>query len=158
MVRASEQRIKSTGRGLVDTGSEARAWEGEEVDHYCVNVGSFHVKCAIRGVASVTDDEAVQGWLLCPDRVLVRSVGVALGRQELQNFVEYFSERGSYLSAAFVEWAAAALDRGGYSRGGQHEEAALALLAQDEVDSEEHDQLEAEVLVRRLEGLESEHS
>ena len=49
----------SRERTFFDTGSTAKAFDGEEIDWYACNVGSFHVRAAMDPSVEVTEDEQV---------------------------------------------------------------------------------------------------
>ena len=76
MVAASQARMATTGRGLQDTGSTSRAFAGEEVDWYCCNVGSFHVRQAMDPSKGVDDENIKRRLLEGEDReTLARTTG-----------------------------------------------------------------------------------
>ena len=102
MVAASHARRADTGRGLQNTGSTAKAFDGEEVDWYCCNVGAFHVKRATDPSVAVVDDEDVRRWMLDEDMTIVTSVAVAIGPDALAALVTKLTEEAEWLKAAKV--------------------------------------------------------
>ena len=101
----------SRARGrLQDTGNTVKAFDGEEVDWYCCNVGAFHVKQAMDPSAAVTEDESIQRWLLQePDRVLVKGVAAAVGKQGLAALVTHYLQKEGWLEAAKLQCAAGSI-------------------------------------------------
>eukprot|EP00935_MAST-01C_sp_MAST-1C-sp1_P001154 g1154.t1 len=151
MMAASMERAAATGStGFEDTGETARAFEGEEVDWYCRNVGSYHVAQAIDPSTSLIDNEVAQHWLLQDDPVLVRAAALAVEVKELIALAEHFELKESNLvKAARIEFAASAVAGSGYSQAAKaHTDRVLALLERAEA-SDEAMQLELNVLAGR---------
>eukprot|EP00935_MAST-01C_sp_MAST-1C-sp1_P000662 g662.t1 len=110
MMAASRSRMAQTGRRLQDTGATARAFDGEEIDWYCGNVGSYHVKLSMDPSIAVTEDASIRRWLLQePDAVLVRAVATAVGKEGLAALVDRFTQEGGMLEAAKLQWAAGSM-------------------------------------------------
>ena len=63
IAQASRERRAATGHGLQDTGGTAQAFEGEEVDWYACNVGSFHIKQSMDPAVALVQNEDVKRWL-----------------------------------------------------------------------------------------------
>ena len=102
--------MAQTGRRLQDTGATARAFDGEEIDWYCGNVGSYHVKLSMDPSTAVTEDASIRRWLLQePDAVLVRAVATAVGKEGLAALVDRFTQEGGMLEAAKLQWAAGSM-------------------------------------------------
>jgi hypothetical protein len=57
LVAASMERTTATGRGFQDTGSTAKAFDGEEVDWYVCNVASYHVKQSMDPSSTLVENE-----------------------------------------------------------------------------------------------------
>ena len=98
-----------------------------QVDWYFYNVGPFHVTQAVNQSIAIMNDERVLRWWQCNDRVLLRSVGISVGAEELQKLIPYFTQRSEFLAAAKVQWTLASINQKDYVA---HEEAALSLLVQ----------------------------
>ena len=62
--------MTATGQGLQDTGSTAQAFDGEEVDWYACNVGSFHIKQSMDPAVPLVQNEDVKRWLMLDDDVV----------------------------------------------------------------------------------------
>jgi hypothetical protein len=57
LVAASMERTAATERGFQNTGSTAKAFEGEEVDWYVCNVASYHIKQAMDASLALVENE-----------------------------------------------------------------------------------------------------
>eukprot|EP00935_MAST-01C_sp_MAST-1C-sp1_P001692 g1692.t1 len=152
MLAASRARATATGsRGFQDTGSMARAFEGEEVDWYCRNVGAFHLNQALDPSIALEDNDVAHSWLLGDDIVLARSAAVAIGLPNLESLSLHFEEdQAECLSAAKVHRAIIALLGGSMAAGSDgeaHMKAILRLLAKSD-STLEGGQLELDLLVK----------
>ena len=107
MIAASQARAAATGRFLQATGSTAKAFDGEEVDWYCCNVGAFHVKGAMDSSMEVVKDTHIKRWVLGADPVLVQAVATAIGMKNLVALASHFMEEKQWLCAAKIEAAIA---------------------------------------------------
>ena len=70
MIAVSDARRAAGGGRLQDTGSTARAFEGEEVDWYACNVGAFHAKQAMDPAVRVADDAGLQRCCFCRAKIV----------------------------------------------------------------------------------------
>eukprot|EP00935_MAST-01C_sp_MAST-1C-sp1_P000566 g566.t1 len=147
MVAASRTREKETGRGLQDTGTTAKAFDGEEVDHYCCTVCPYHVKQAMDPSVGITEDKKIRDWILGADLVLSRAVATAVGTEGLATLVAFFVQEEDWLSAAKVEFAAAAFLRlsKGLDGAATHMKAVMSLIEEHKLMSPEALQLELHV-------------
>jgi hypothetical protein len=105
LVTASTERTAATGRGFQDTGSTAKAFDGEEVDWYVCNVASFHVKRSMDPSMALLENGDLKRWLLLADETLVRSVAVAMGIEGLASLLSHYSATKEMVEAAKVAWA-----------------------------------------------------
>jgi hypothetical protein len=136
LLAASADRTAATGRGFQDTGSTAKAFDGEEVDWYVCNVASYHVKQSVDPSLPLVENGDLQRWLLLDDGTVVRAAAVAVGMSELSLLLEKYSAAEQWIEAAK---AARAL-------GKRHEKAALDLLGKVESTTTEAQQLELDIL------------
>jgi hypothetical protein len=91
LVAASTERTTATGRGFQDTGSMAKAFEGEEVDWYVCNVASYHVKQSMDPSLALVENKDLKRLLLADDETIVRAAAVAVGLSELEVLLTHFS-------------------------------------------------------------------
>jgi hypothetical protein len=128
MVAASKERMATTGRGFQDTGSTAKAFDGEEVDWYVCNVASYHVKQSMDLSMSLMMNEDLKRLLLLDDETIVRAAAVAVGMSELESLLAEYSTVEEWIAAAKVAWAMGMVS--GSSDRLDHGKMALGLLAQ----------------------------
>jgi hypothetical protein len=131
MVAASTERMAATGRGFQDTGSTAKAFEGEEVDWYICNVASYHVKQSMDPSLALVANEDVKRLLLADDETIVRAAAVAVGLVELELMLAHYSAAEEWIETAKVAWAMGIVS-GGSDDNTRHGKAALDLLAKAE--------------------------
>jgi hypothetical protein len=131
MVAASTERTAATGRGFQDTGSTAKAFEGEEVDWYVCNVASYHVKQSMDPSLPLVANEDVKRLLLADDETIVRAAAVAVGMSELELLLAHYSAAEEWIEAAKVAWVVGMVS-GGSDGNTRHGKAALDLLAKAE--------------------------
>jgi hypothetical protein len=105
LVAASTQRTAATGRGFQDTGSTAKAFDGEEADWYVCNVASYHIKQAMDPSLLALENEDVKRWLLVNDETLVRAAAATVGMDVLELLVAQYSAGEEWLEAAKLTWA-----------------------------------------------------
>jgi hypothetical protein len=105
LVAASTERTAATGRGFQDTGSTAKAFDGEEVDWYVCNVASYHVKQSMDTSLVLVENEDLKRWLQVDDEPIVRAVAVAVGMVELDLLLAGYSAAEEWLKASKVAWA-----------------------------------------------------
>ena len=97
----------------------------------------------------LAEDANLQRWILGKDRVLVRAVAAAVGTEALQALVAHFKRLKQWLEAAKVEWAVEAL--GETQIGGAHgSTAALALIEEHALTTQEAQQLELDVVLSQV--------
>jgi hypothetical protein len=111
LVAASGERAAATGEWLQDTGSTAQAFDGEEVDWYACNVGSFHAKQSMDASVALVEREEVKRWLLLEDKVMSRQVALAVGQDGMEELCGHYRERDELFAAAKTKWALVALLR-----------------------------------------------
>eukprot|EP00935_MAST-01C_sp_MAST-1C-sp1_P001514 g1514.t1 len=136
--KASKERVMATRSGFEDCGSTARPFDGEEIDWYSCNVGSYHVRRARDPAVGVAEDENIKRWVLLEDSVLMRAAALAVGTDELMELVKHFLGGNKLFQAAKTEFAIqsvigltkawAVSKAGAAAQHGEH--AALALLEQ----------------------------
>jgi hypothetical protein len=129
LVAASVERTSATGRGFQDTGSTAKAFDGEELDWYVCNVASYHAKQSIDPSLVLMENEDMKRWLLLDDETLVRAAAVAVGIVELESLLAYYSASEEWFEAAKLTWAMDMVSTGQSERL-KHGKAALRLLEQ----------------------------
>jgi hypothetical protein len=105
LVAASTERTAATGRGFQDTGSTAKAFDGEEVDWYVCNVASYHVKQSMDTSLVLVENEGLKRWMQVDDEPIVRAVAVAVGIAELNLLLAGYSTAEEWLKASKVAWA-----------------------------------------------------
>jgi hypothetical protein len=128
LVAASTERRAATGRGFQDTGSTAKAFEGEEVDWYVCNVASYHVKQAIDASSAIVENKDLKQWLLAvDDETVARAAAVAVGMTGLESLLAHFSTVEAWVEGAKVERAMSMVSAGSADRI-EHAKAALDLL------------------------------
>jgi hypothetical protein len=128
LVAASMDRAAATGRGFQDTGSTAKAFEGEEVDWYVCIVASYHIKQAMDTSLALVENEDLKRWLLAVDDETVgRTAAVAVGMAGLESLLAHFSTVESWVEGAKVERAMSMVSAGSVERL-NHAKAALDLL------------------------------
>jgi hypothetical protein len=143
LVAASMERTAATGRSFQDTGSTAKAFEGEEVDWYVCNVASYHVKQSMDPSLALVANGDVKRLLLAVDETIVRAVAVAVGMSELELLLAHYSAAEEWIEAAKVAWAMGMVSGGeGFKR---HGKAALDLLAKAESVTTAAQQLELDM-------------
>jgi hypothetical protein len=128
LVAASTERTAATGRGFQDTGSTAKAFDGEEVDWYVCNVASYHVKQSMDPLLALVENQDLKRLLLLDDDTIVRAAAVSVGMSELEMLTANYSAAEEWMEAAKVAWAMG-LVSGGSTRT-EHGKSALGLLAQ----------------------------
>jgi hypothetical protein len=141
LVAASTERAASTGRGFQDTGSTAKAFDGEEVDWYVCNVGSYHVKQSMDPSIALVENEDLKRLLLLDDETIVRAVAVAVGVGELESLLGHCRAAMEWVEAAKVAWAMGMVSSGVADRS-KHSKAALILLENAEASTTAVQQLE----------------
>ena len=112
-----------------------------QVDWYCVNVGTYHVKKSRDPLVALTEDKVLQGWLLEADRIFVRSVSLAVGLDGLKKLAAHFEDCSELLKQAKVEWAAVAIT-GQFTEGPEHSRRAAALIKKSGIGTLQAQQLE----------------
>jgi hypothetical protein len=129
LVAVSMERTASTGRGFQDTGSTAKAFEGEEVDWYVCNVASYHVKQSMDPLLALVENEDLKRWLLADDETILRAAAVAVGMSELESLLAHYSKAEEWVEAAKV---AQSMEKvaGSKEDGMKHAKTALDLLQQ----------------------------
>jgi hypothetical protein len=130
LVAASMKRRAATGRGFQDTGSTAKAFDGEEVDWYVCNVASYHVKQLIDPSLVLVENEDLKRLLLLDDETIVRAAAVTVGLLELELLLAHYSTAEEWIKAAKVAWAMGMISATPNNRK-QQSKAALTLLEQD---------------------------
>jgi hypothetical protein len=105
LVQASRERISATGRGFQDTGSTAKAFDGEEVDWYVCNVASYHVKQSMDPSSTLVENKDLKCWLLLDDEAIVRAAAVVAGMLDLESLVAHYSTMQKWFEAAKVKQA-----------------------------------------------------
>jgi hypothetical protein len=105
LLAASAERTAATGRGFQDTGSTAKAFEGEEVDWYVCNVASYHVKQSMDPSSTLVENEDLKQWIQVDDEPIVRAVAVAVGTAGLELLLVDYSAAEEWLKASKVAWA-----------------------------------------------------
>ena len=128
LVAASTERTAATGRGFQDTGSTAKAFEGEEVDWYVCNVASYHVKQSMNPLLALVENEDLKRLLLLDDETIVRAAAVSVGMSELEMLTANYSAAEEWMEAAKVAWAMGMMSAG--SDRLKHSKSALDMLAQ----------------------------
>jgi hypothetical protein len=141
LVAVSVERTAETGRGFQDTGSTAKAFDGEEVDWYVCNVASYHVKQSMEPSLPLVENGDLQRLLLLDDETIVRAVAVAAGMSELSLLLVHYSAAEEWIEAAKVEWALGMVSTVVSDRT-QHGKAALALVVKAGSATTEAQQLE----------------
>jgi hypothetical protein len=122
--------MAATGRGFQDTGSTAKAFEGEEVDWYVCNVASYHVKQSMDPSAVLIENEDTKRLLLLDDETIVRAAAVAVGLAELELLLAHYSAAEEWVEAAKVAWAVSMVSTGVHRV--KHGKAAPGLLTKAE--------------------------
>jgi hypothetical protein len=102
LVAASQERMAATGRGFQDTGSTAKAFDGEEVDWYVCNVSSYHVKQSMDPSVPLVENEDLRRWLLLDDEGVARAAAGATGVGELEALVAQYNAGEEWFEAAKV--------------------------------------------------------
>jgi hypothetical protein len=97
--------MAATGRGFQDTGSTAKAFDGEEVDWYMCNVASYHVKQSMDPSVPLVENEDLRRWLLLDDEGVSRAAAGATGVVELEVLVAQYNASKEWLEAAKVSKA-----------------------------------------------------
>jgi hypothetical protein len=144
LVTAATERTVATGRGFQDTGSTAKAFEGEEVDWYVCNVASYHVKQAMDASLALVENEDLKRWLMLDDETVVRAAAVAVGMAGLESLVAHFSAVEAWVEGAKVERAMSMVSAGSVDRV-EHAKAALDLLEKAESTATPVQQLELDI-------------
>ena len=103
MILASEARITATGRGLQDTGSTQKAFDGEEVDWYCNVCAVYHIQQMRDPLSAITENESILRVVLGRDEVLVRATALAIGNEALMELAAHFKSQADWLNAAKLE-------------------------------------------------------
>jgi hypothetical protein len=130
LVTAATERAAATGRGFQDTGSTAKAFEGEEVDWYVCNVASYHIKQAMDVTLVLVKNEDLKRWLLAvDDETVARAAAVAVGMAGLESLLAHFIAVEAWVEGAKVERAMSMVSAGSVDRV-EHAQAALGLLEQ----------------------------
>jgi hypothetical protein len=129
LVTASKERTAATGRGFQDTGSTAKAFEGEEIDWYVCNVASYHVKQSMDPSVPLVENEDLRRWLLLEDEAITRAAAGAAGVAELEVLVAHCSAGEEWFEAAKVSQAMSMASASMVERL-KHGRAALDLLQQ----------------------------
>jgi hypothetical protein len=127
-VTAATERTAATGRGFQDTGSTAKAFEGEEVDWYVCNVASYHIKQAMDVTLALVENEDLKRWLLAvDDETVARAAAVAVGIIGLESLLAHFIKVEAWVEGAKMERAISMLSAGFVDRL-HHAKAALDLV------------------------------
>jgi hypothetical protein len=144
MMAASTERTAATGRGFQDTGSTAKAFEGEEVDWYVCNVASYHLKQSMDPSLALVANDDVKRLLLADDETIVRAGAVAVGMVELDLLLVHYSAAEKWVEAAKVAWAMSTVSGSsdGFKR---HGKIALDLLAKSDSATSAAQQLELDM-------------
>ena len=100
LVATSTERTAATGRGFQDTGSTAKAFDGEEVDWYVCNVASYHAKQSMDPAVVLVENEDLKRWLLLDDVTIARTAAVAAGMVELETLLAHFIAAEGYIYRA----------------------------------------------------------
>jgi hypothetical protein len=146
LVAASMERTAATGRGFQDTGSTAKAFEGEEVDWYVCNVASHHVKQSMDPSLALVANEDIKRLLQVDDETIVRAGAVAVGLAQLELLLAQCSTAEEWVEAAKVAWAMGMVS-GGSDGTKQYGEIALELLAKVDSATAAAQQLELDLRV-----------
>jgi hypothetical protein len=144
LVAASMYRTAATGRGFQDTGSTAKAFEGEEVDWYACNVAIYHMKQSMDPSLALLEDEDLKQWLLLEDEMIVRAAAVAVGNVGLESLLVHYKAAEEWVKGAKVTRAISMVSATA-SEQVKHAIAALALLAQAGSKAIEVQQLELDI-------------
>jgi hypothetical protein len=129
LVTASQDRMAATGRGFQDTGSTAKAFDGEEVDWYVCNVASYHVKQSMDPSVPLLENEDLRRWLLLEDETITRAAAGVAGVAELELLVAKYTAGEEWFDAAKVTQAMSMVS-GSTADRMTHGRAALELLQQ----------------------------
>jgi hypothetical protein len=129
LVAASQERMSATGRGFQDTGSTAKAFDGEEVDWYVCNVASYHVKQSMDPSVPLVENKDLRRWLLLEDEAVTRAAAAAVGVAELGLLVAQYSAGEEWFEAAKVSKAMSMVSASVADRL-RHGKAALGFLQQ----------------------------
>jgi hypothetical protein len=143
LVAASTERTAATGRGFQDTGSTAKAFEGEEIDWYVCNVASYHVKQSMDPSLALVGNEDLKRLMLLDDETIVRAAAVVVGLSELESLLTHYSAAEECVEAAKVAWVMGMVSTG--SDRSKHAKSALDLLAQAASTTSQAQQLELDM-------------
>eukprot|EP00935_MAST-01C_sp_MAST-1C-sp1_P001221 g1221.t1 len=110
MAMTAAERARSTGTGLQNTGTTAKAFDGEEIDWYICNVGSFHMSHAIDPSTSPAQSADLRGWLLTEDDVLSHQAAITMGVEGLAVLAAEYVAEGAHFQAAKAKYAASKCD------------------------------------------------
>jgi hypothetical protein len=102
----------SKARPFEDTGCTAQAFDGEEVDWYVTNVGSFHIKQSMDPSVPMAENEDVMQWLLVDDALLSQQTALAVGEEQLEKLVVHKTTGQRWLEAAKIKMAVSFLTKG----------------------------------------------
>jgi hypothetical protein len=105
LVVASKERTAATGRGFQDTGSTAKAFDGEEVDWYVCNVASYHVKQSMDPLVPLLENDNLRRWLLLEDEAITRAAAGVTGIADLELLVAQCDAGEEWIEAAKVSKA-----------------------------------------------------
>jgi hypothetical protein len=136
--------MAATGRGFQDTGSTAKAFDGEEVDWYVCNVASYHVKQSMDPSVPLVENEDLRRWILLEDVAVARAAAGATGVAELELLVAQYTAGEECFDAAKVTQAMGMLSASIADRL-KHGRAALDLLQQVMSATTQAQQLELDV-------------
>eukprot|EP00935_MAST-01C_sp_MAST-1C-sp1_P002883 g2883.t1 len=131
MVAASQARKAATGKALQDTGATPAAFDGEEVDWYCCNVGAFHVKQSLDPELPLVENADLKALLLQDDEVLARQAAIAIGDEGLRVLGAHYMQSEMFFEAAKLKWTTASMESLFTGLGVTLMEDALSLLRQD---------------------------
>ncbi len=107
MVTAAE-RMRTTGRGLQDTGQSDLPFDGEEVDWYCCVNGSYHMKNTL-GALVPAQSEDMRRWVLSEDDVLCHQASITIGKEGLKRLSADYADKGEHFKASKATFALAGL-------------------------------------------------
>eukprot|EP00935_MAST-01C_sp_MAST-1C-sp1_P002852 g2852.t1 len=148
MVATAERRLKTTGRGLLDTGTIDRPFDGEEVDWYCCTLASWHMQHALEASIQKVESERLRGWLLLEDEVLFEQATITMGVEGLKALATECASNGALFPAVKAKLGLANLRQGELLISAALLKEALTLLEQMPIRTSESYQMEWIILAR----------